>query len=134
MKKLLSSLALLCLLSQNTANAQNGNPWVFVLKDAQGNLTVSFKYGSPHFISNDYGPAITVIAQWSSNIVTYSQETISLKDCQRGMGKLYQYDLDGNFTGAYDYIKGGESVASGIADTLCGIAAASNQKQPVPNS
>ena len=44
-----------------------------------------------------------------------------MSDCLSGQGKLVRLQMDGSYDNEFDYVAKGESVASGIADTICFI-------------
>ncbi|CAM3768783.1 hypothetical protein [Rahnella] len=51
--------------------------------------------------------------------VNYRKFTILDKDCQNGYGAVTLYTPSGEFVAKLDYVKGGNSLASGMADILC---------------
>lgn len=40
-------------------------------------------------------------------------------DCDKGFGKIFTLDVDGKFRFSTEYVRGGNSIASGVADFLC---------------
>ncbi len=62
----------------------------------------------------------TVPMENSSNKnVDYNKVSISDLDCQQGYGQVTLNSPSGKFVGTFDYVKGGNSVAAGVADVLC---------------
>ena len=53
--------------------------------------------------------------------VEFEQWYVRKKDCSRGAGKIVTTDLDGNFRFENDFLIGGGTVATSIAEMLCSI-------------
>lgn len=75
----------------------------------KGNVDIVFVIGRVH--------------EKTTKQITVGKWYVSLADCSREMGKLVTLDLDGKFRYENEFVYGAGSVASGIAEAICGAHA-----------
>jgi hypothetical protein len=109
--------------SQLDARAPQGSQWTVVASSTQGSLYL--RSGSIHRARGRSGEVVIAgMVQFIPSPsydapVSYTQYVVPIKACKVGIGKIYAFDLDGNFQNAHDYVQGGSSGASEIGDVLC---------------
>lgn len=116
-------LALVCSAFSLAANASPDSDWVqvsetdtHIFKIRKGSFDIKKTKGGT--------PIAVVLGQLTntqSKSIAYNQWYVSKTDCEAGFGKLVMLDTKGNYTNETDFVSSGDSVASGIADIICGI-------------
>ncbi|WP_337179048.1 hypothetical protein [Hydrogenophaga borbori] len=85
----------------------------------------SAKQGSFEVGKNKGGETIAVVIgstyTKASRSYNYGKWYVTGKDCQAGMGTLVSLSTKGEFKFETEFVSGGNSVASGIADTICSL-------------
>lgn len=116
--------------SQLNAPASQGSQWTLVASGVHGSLYL--RNGSIHGAEGRNGEtAIAGMVQFIpppsyDDPASYTQYVVPIKVCKVGIGKIYAFDLDGNFQTVHDYVQGGLSGASEIGDVLCRSALSVN--------
>ena len=120
MKKVL--IALLLLGCSSVAHADN---WIFLFRGGSSDNYMDSYMGN-WWLTNDYNGdpvvATRIRSVWLRGNVSFVIDYITIKDCKVGYGQVVMTDLRGNPVGANDFVFGGETGASIIAETLCGFA------------
>ena len=60
------------------------------------------------------------VSNQSSRQITLSKWYVSIKDCEREMGKVVTLNLDGQYRFENDFVFGGGNVATAMAESICG--------------
>lgn len=98
-------------------------PWVEVASSDKS--VVSLRKGSFELSENKGGEIVALaLAQITNTLtgkVTFQKLYVAAQDCSRGYGEVVTLDLDGEFVASTKYVLGGDSVGSGVADTLCAL-------------
>lgn len=85
----------------------------------------SAKRGSFDVGKNKGGETIAVVIgstyKKASNSYSYGKWYVTATDCEAGMGTLVSLSTRGEFKFETEFVAGGNSVASGIADTICSL-------------
>jgi hypothetical protein len=88
--------------------------------------------GSLEFNENKAGEQISTatgrMTNRKTNQITFKRWYVRTSDCRKGSGKFVTLDLEGNFQFDTDFILKGGSVASSIADLLCGVVKDADDK------
>ncbi len=120
MKKLV--VAAIASLSLTTSIANNG--WSEVANN--GNTTWHIKDGSLEFRKTKGGAYIAVvvgrITDSKTSQITLRKWYVSAIDCKKKMGKLVTLDISGEYKGENDFVEGAGTIATSIADIICGAA------------
>ena len=117
MKWLLIGMAATAALVGNAAAQQQWEPVARHVDVRAGSFELRTMKGS------DASIATGIVRVRIGNTFKFARAGVLLTDCERGYGKLSNYDIGTNaFLYAYDYVQDGGTVASDIADSLCEAA------------
>jgi hypothetical protein len=117
MKKLIAALALF----PSLATAEE-SPWTTFTKMPDG-MVWEYKNGSLDVIKGENEPYW--IVQWRTHYdgkPTYNfvKIAVSINNCQRQAGQLMMVDMGNNVQGKIDFVFEGGTLASNIAQAVCG--------------
>jgi hypothetical protein len=101
----------------------NANGWEPAAEAKESGEKYSLKTDTVRKRSYNGKPAITALYSdhdVHAHLTTYREYVIAASDCRRGFGTIYELDFDGALSEKHDIALNGDSVISGIADTLCG--------------
>ena len=125
MKTLIGALAVL--LFSISALAEDG--WSYVA--GNDDMQMSGKHGSFQRIKNKAGQDVFVILGKGVNTRTKQVDLekwyVRAADCARQQGKLVTLTIDGEYKYENDFVFGAGTIASGMAEFICGIDAAVKQ-------
>ena len=120
-------IAVLIVLFSALAYPESG--WIIIAetgKKPNNGLRWEGKPRSLEFSETKGGTPIAVIVGKIFNKKTsYAdlyQWYVSAGDCKRGMGKVISLDVSGNFVFENDFVFGSETIATALAETVCGAA------------
>jgi hypothetical protein len=109
--------------SKPTEPTSNDSAWVVAANSAD--TTYSIRKGSFVETKTKDGTLVeSVVGQnfhRNTKTVEYEKLYVTKSDCDAGIGKLVILDTNGNYTGESDFVSKGDSVASGMADMICGV-------------
>lgn len=95
---------------------------------------LSSSKGIGNFVTNYYGKSgsltiqknhATIIGKVNDSLiktVELYKWSVPISTCHNQIGKMLWYKVDGKYVGSTDYVSGAGSVASSIADAICGVA------------
>ncbi|WP_213941217.1 hypothetical protein [Pseudomonas sp. dw_612] len=135
-------------LSQHTSEAPKQKPlelgdsidgWVQVATIDQNAYQV--QEGSFRFDGDTKGNTLAVVIVRAINLgskdISLFQWSVPTEDCISNRGALVMHDMQGNLIGNNDFVFGGGTLASLMAETICGVAAKSaaqlKQQQSKPS-
>lgn len=104
------------------SRAEDGGKWELAAKAAQSGDEFILKTDTVRKDAYNGKPAITALLGYKSlkkNRTDYSVYAMHISDCQSGFGTLYELDFAGKQVGKSDVALDGNSVISGVANTLC---------------
>lgn len=129
MIKKLFVFAAMALAYAGQASAQE---WVRIANSNGGDI-YSAKSGSFELTRNKAGRQIAVVVgstYWSAKKqYTYAKWYVTADDCDAGMGKLVVLQVNGEFDWDTDFVKGGQSISAGVADTICALYDEAKKRQ-----
>ena len=112
------------ILASNFASADE--EWIDVASSKSGSTILSIKSGSLEFTETKGGTTIALVVGRDSNQktsqITLEKWYVSAIDCKNKMGKLVTLSISGEYKYENDFVFSGGSVASSIAEAICGAA------------
>lgn len=118
----------LCQFSPEIAAQSKGaesSEWIFLANNADNTTTYSAKAGSFEVTSTKGGAPIALILgqihDKKTNKISYSKFYVSVRDCERGTGKIVGLTIEGEFSFESDYVSKGENIASYLGDFICSV-------------
>ena len=122
---------LVALLFATTAYAQEDG-WYHVETSKDGNETYSIKLGSGERSQNKQGEDMTVVvgktADKKLGTIEIRKWYVTDTDCSQEFGNLVVLTIDGAYQLDAPFAKGSKNIASGIAETICGVTANEKRK------
>ncbi|MBL0718356.1 hypothetical protein JI742_00490 [Piscinibacter sp. Jin2] len=116
----IASFVLMLLLS---CAAHSQQAWLEVAKNDDGIWEV--QNGSFEETKTKGGEAIAIVVSRvtnrSTNRIDLRKSYVTLSACERRMGKIVTLDLDGKFRFENDFVVGGETIASAVAEFICEV-------------
>ena len=107
--------------------------WIKVEESRDGSYLVHALRGSYALSSTKNGEQIAVITTKSNNKkngqVSLEKKYVRTKDCVAEQGKVVSLTMDGDFSYENSFIFGAGSVATSIAETICGIYTMNQQEK-----
>ena len=96
--------------------------WWKVAATMDGKTSYEVKTGS--LITTKRGAAIvtTRVIDQDTTHVSFYLMGLRLQSCAEEMGQLTVFDLKGNKLSSMDFVLGGGSITSGMAEAICGMA------------
>lgn len=120
-------------LSQHTSEAPKQKPlelgdnvdgWIQVATIDQNSYQV--QEGSFRFDGDTKGNTLAVVIVRAINLgtndISLFQWSVPTEDCIANRGALVMHDMQGNLIGNNDFVFGGGTLASLMAETICGVA------------
>ncbi|MDM1715571.1 hypothetical protein [Thiopseudomonas alkaliphila] len=122
MKKTIASAAIILFSVQALAQSD----WINIASLPGDSKKLDVQPGSFEFSKTKGGTPIAVVVgkitdTKSANISLYKWY-VSLEDCQRKMGKVVSLNVNGEFAFENDFVFGSGSIATVMAETICGVA------------
>lgn len=122
MKYVLLAAVLTCV--STFANAQS--EWINIAASSEGNMQWDVQPGSLEFSQTKGGTTIAVVI----GRVTYKKTSridlykwyVSATDCKKQMGKVVSLNIDGTYQFENDFVFGSGSIATAMAEAICGAA------------
>lgn len=112
-------------IAKSDTNEAPDSQWVLVAQNSDSTDIFSVKKGSFEFTKTKGGTTIAVVLgqleDKKKKSVSYYKWYVTTDDCANGIGKLVMLKINGDFDFETDYVSGGKSIGSSIADTICGI-------------
>lgn len=100
--------------------------WVLLGETEGNNVRFEGKTNSYELTNTRKGTRIAKIIVRQVDPVSHQisiyQRYVSLNDCKRKRGKIVAVDMDNNYKFENDFIIGGGSIGSSVAETICSIA------------
>lgn len=126
----ISFLTLLFTFFASSSYAEEG--WYVVTQAVQDNTTYSIKLGTGERTQNKQGEPMTVVvgktAEPRGGRIEVSKWYVTDTDCAREYGHLVVLTVDGAYKFESSFAKGSNSIASGIAETICALTATEQKK------
>ena len=96
----------------------------WVLLDSTDDTTYEARVGSFRIERTTLNRPVAVLTLRLSRAgaAAFEDNYVSLEDCARGMGRLVTTDMAGRYRYGNDFVFGGRTIASNIAETICGLA------------
>jgi hypothetical protein len=122
--------SMLCLaIAPNVSVAQttagSSSLWIQIAESADSEATVQARRNSFEIAKNQSGvPIATITVQItlrSTSRLEYLKYYVTTADCSAGEGKLVAVSTTGAYKFENDFVSGGASVGSNIADIICGL-------------
>ena len=122
MKLLLAAITLtICSFS-----AYSQTEWILVENSKKNDMRWEAKPGSLEFSKTKGGTPIVAVIGKTTNTKTSSIELykwyVSADDCGRKMGKVVSLKISGEFSFENDFVFDSGTIASGLAEFICGVA------------
>jgi hypothetical protein len=100
--------------------------WINIAASAESNMRWDIQPGSLEFSTNKGGSAIAAVVGRITNTKTSTINLykwyVSGVDCKKKMGTIVSLNISGEYLFENDFVFGSGSVATAIAETICGAA------------
>ncbi|MVW77301.1 hypothetical protein [Pseudomonas xionganensis] len=113
----------------STAMASEKSPkensdWFLIASSQDNTRSYSGKAGSLEITNTKNGSQVAIIIgqieDKTNNTLQYNKWYVSVDDCKKESGKMALLDISGEYIDSIDFVLGGNNIASGIADVICG--------------
>ncbi|MEL0169194.1 MAG: hypothetical protein VW877_13815 [Pseudomonadaceae bacterium] len=122
MKYLLLAAVLTCV--STSANAQS--EWINFAASVEGETQWAVQPGSLEFSQTQGGTVIAVvigrITDTKTSRIDLYKWYVSVSDCNKQMGKVVTLNIDGSYQFENDFVFGSGSIATAMAELICGAA------------